>query len=91
MDPIALSTLRSIFPRRLQENVPLSGYTSARIGGPADALLVLRSAEELVQAAQKLWELELPFLVLGGGSNVLVSDLGVRGVVLINRARSVRC
>ena len=91
MDPLALSTLRSTFPRRLQENVPLSGYTSARIGGPADALLVLRSAEELVQAAQKLWELELPFLVLGGGSNVLVSDQGVRGVVLINRARSVRC
>lgn len=90
MDPLALSTLRSTFQSRLQENIPLSGYTSARIGGPADVLLIPRSAEELVQAAQKLWELDLPFLVLGSGSNVLVSDRGVRGVVLINRARSVR-
>jgi len=90
MDPIALSTLRSTFPSQLKENVPLSGYTSARIGGPADALLILHSAEELVQAAKKLWELDLPFLVLGSGSNVLVSDRGVRGVVLINRARAVR-
>lgn len=91
MDPLALSTLRSTFHNRLQENTLLSGYTSARIGGPADVLLVLRSAGELVQAAQKLWELDLPFRVLGSGSNVLVSDQGVRGVVLINRARAVHC
>ncbi len=63
----------------MQENVPLSGYTSARIGGPADALIFVRSAEELAQAAQKLWEMDVPFVLLGGGSNVLVSDRGVRG------------
>ena len=90
MDPTSLSRLRTQFPKRLQEQIPLSGYTAARIGGPADALLVVRSAEELALAAQALWDLDLPFLVLGSGSNVLVSDRGVRGVVLINRARSVR-
>ena len=90
MDPTSLSRLRTQFPKRLQENIPLSGYTAARIGGPADALLVLRSAEELALAAQALWELDLPFVVLGSGSNVLVSDRGVRGVVLVNRARLVR-
>ena len=67
----------------------LSGFTAARIGGPADALLIARSAGELAQTAQKLWELDVPFLLLGGGSNVLVSDKGVREVVVINRARKV--
>jgi UDP-N-acetylmuramate dehydrogenase len=86
----ALSALRDLFGDRVQENVPLSGFTSARIGGPADVLLAVRTAEELVQAAQKLWDLDIPFHVLGGGSNVLVSDRGVRGVILLNRARSVK-
>ncbi len=85
-----LSALRNVFGDRIQENVPLSGYTSARIGGPADVLVTIRSADEIAQAAQVLWELDLPFLLLGGGSNVLVSDKGVRGVTLLNRARAVK-
>ncbi len=90
MNTSTLSKLRKTFGDRLQEHVPLSGYTSARIGGPADALLFVRSAGELAQAAQTLWEMNVPFILLGGGSNVLVSDKGVRGVVIINRARLVR-
>jgi UDP-N-acetylmuramate dehydrogenase len=90
MEAAALSALREAFGKQLQENVLLSGYTSARIGGPADVLMIVRSAEELARAAQKLWELGMPFLLLGGGSNVLVSDKGVRGVTLLNRARLVK-
>jgi len=90
MQPSILSDLRSTFGDRLQENVPLSGYTAARIGGPADALVFVRSADELAHAAEKLWKMDVPFLLLGGGSNVLVSDKGVRGVVIINRARLVK-
>lgn len=89
METAALSALRALFGDRVQENVPLAGFTSARIGGPADVLVVVRSADELAQAAQSLWERQVPFAMLGGGSNVLVSDLGVRGAVLVNRARSV--
>jgi UDP-N-acetylmuramate dehydrogenase len=90
METAAISALRDLFGDRVQENVPLAGFTSARIGGPADALIVVRSAEELTHAAQRLWSLDIPFLLLGGGSNVLVSDRGVRGVVLLNRARLVK-
>ncbi len=90
MNPVVLETLRSTFGDRLQANVLLSGYTAARIGGPADALVFVRSADELAQAAEKLWEMDVPILLLGGGSNVLVSDKGVRGVVIINRARLVK-
>ncbi len=90
METSTLTALRSTFGDRLQENVPLSGYTSARIGGPADALLLVRSADELAGAVEKLWALDLGFVLLGGGSNVLVSDRGVRGMVLVNRARAVQ-
>jgi UDP-N-acetylmuramate--alanine ligase len=82
--------LKPIFRERLLYQPPLSAYTAARIGGPADALLVVYSAEELAQAAALLWQNNIPFIVLGSASNVLISDAGVRGVVLINRARRVK-
>ncbi len=89
MDAAVMNTLREKYTDRLRENMILAGHTSARIGGPADAVLFVKSAAELEQAAADLWKMEVPFLVLGGGSNVLVSDRGVRGVVIINRARQV--
>lgn len=84
------AALEAAFGPRLQRRVPLAPYTSARLGGPADALLVVRSADELAAAVAWLWAHEVPFVVLGGGSNVLVSDAGVRGVVLFNKAAAVR-
>ena len=78
------------FRDRLRRGEPLARYTAARLGGPADALLAVRSADELAEAVRLLWEAEIPFHILGGGSNVLVSDRGVRGVVLLNRARKAR-
>ncbi len=90
MESSTLASLRSAFGDRLQENVLLSGHTAARIGGPADALLLVRSTDELAHTVGKLWELDIPFILLGGGSNILVSDKGVRGVVIINRARKVK-
>lgn len=87
---LPLPTLRAAFGERLQENVLLAPYTSARIGGPADALLTVASADELAETVSRLWELDLPYVILGGGSNMLVSDRGVRGVVVMNRAKAVR-
>jgi len=75
---------------KVKENVPLAPYTSARIGGPADILLMADTSAELVRIAKLLWKHEVPFTMLGGGSNVLVSDRGVRGVVILNRAKGVR-
>jgi UDP-N-acetylmuramate dehydrogenase len=89
-DSAVLTTMRQKFGERLQTEVELARYTSARVGGPAEVLLVAHSANELAEMVTTLWELELPFLMLGGGSNVLVSDAGVRGVVVLNRARHVR-
>jgi UDP-N-acetylmuramate dehydrogenase len=86
---LPLPALRAAFGERLQENVSLAPYTSARIGGPADALITATSADELADTVSRLWELDLPYLILGGGSNVLVSDRGMHGVVVLNRAKAV--
>jgi UDP-N-acetylmuramate dehydrogenase len=90
MQTAVLEEIRSKFGDNLQENVPLSGYTAARLGGPADLLLFAHSANELAAMADFLWKKAIPFHVLGSGSNVLVADKGIREVVIINRARNLK-
>ena len=75
---------------KVKENVSLAPYTSARIGGPADILITADSADELARTIKLLRKQEIDYIILGGGSNVLVSDRGVRGVVVLNRAKGVR-
>jgi UDP-N-acetylmuramate dehydrogenase len=75
---------------RVKENVSLAPYTSARIGGPADILITVTSADELARAIKLLRKEQIPYTILGGGSNVLISDRGIRGVVILNRAKGVR-
>lgn len=87
---LPLKELREQFGQRLQENVRLANYTAARVGGPADALLVVNSAYELEKCVTTLREMKIPFLILGGGANVLVSDRGFHGVVLLNRAHTIK-
>lgn len=87
---VSVDVLRQHFGQAVQENVVLAPYTSARIGGPADVLVMVKTATELMGVITLLWERNIPYYVLGGGSNVLVSDLGVRGVVVLNRAKEVR-
>ncbi len=65
------------------EDVPLSGYTSFRIGGPADLLVLPKDWEDLVLLTSVLVEEECKYVVLGRGTNVLVSDEGYRGVVIV--------
>lgn len=87
--PFDESLLKERFGEQFSTNVSLARFTSARIGGPADGFLTAESVEDLVDMLNYLWVQDIPFLVLGGGSNVLVSDAGLRGVVLLNKARQV--
>jgi len=75
---------------KVKENISLAPYTSARIGGPADILITAESADELARIIKLLQKQEIDYIILGGGSNVLDSDKGVRGVVVLNRAKGVR-
>jgi UDP-N-acetylmuramate dehydrogenase len=52
--------------------------------------VTVKSADELAETMIRIWEARLPYVIIGGGSNVLVSDRGVRGLVVLNRARAVR-
>jgi len=70
------------------EGKPLARYTSLCVGGPADLLVTARSSEALQQAVSLAWEQGVPCCVLGNGSNVLVADGGIRGMVVINRGRA---
>jgi UDP-N-acetylmuramate dehydrogenase len=78
---------RELFGDDFELNVPLSRYTSARIGGPAEMLVTARDAASLVMAAEMAYSQSIPYVVIGGGSNVLVSDAGISGLTIYNRAR----
>jgi UDP-N-acetylmuramate dehydrogenase len=86
---VMTATLHERFGNQVQENVILAPVTSARIGGPADVVVTVRNRQELAQAAQACWEAKLAFILIGGGSNLLVSDKGVRGVVILNKAKAI--
>lgn len=90
LSPGDLSALQAEFGKRLQVGEPLARHTSARLGGMADAMLTVGSQAELAGAAAWLWRSGLAFTILGSGSNVLVSDAGVHGVVILNAARALR-
>lgn len=85
-----LDELRRVFGEKLQEHVTLANYTTAHVGGPVDALLIAQTADELADTAARLWALEVPFTVIGSGSNLLVADSGLRGAVIVNRARNIK-
>ena len=89
MDEITRQKLYEVLGERLQEDVRLDNYTTIQIGGTADALVIAHNAKDLQFFAQKAWQMDVPLLVLGSGSNVLVSDSGVRGLVIINHAHNI--
>lgn len=76
--------------RALRENVagvvsetePLSRYTSYRLGGPADIFVAPRTKEDVAQVVRLARDAGIPVTAIGGGSNLLISDRGIRGVVM---------
>ncbi|MBP1999224.1 UDP-N-acetylmuramate dehydrogenase [Paenibacillus shirakamiensis] len=63
-------------------NEPLSKYTTWKIGGPADAVVIPHNQEQLQHLITQLHEEQIPWMIVGKGSNMLVSDKGIRGVVI---------
>jgi UDP-N-acetylmuramate dehydrogenase len=71
------------------QNVPLAPYTTLHIGGPARYFAEAKTEEDIVEAVSFAADTQMPLLVLGGGSNVLVSDQGFPGLVLHIALRGV--
>lgn len=78
-----IQALKNFVPEEnisLQE--PMAAHTTFRIGGPADCFVQLESREQLIGVQKYLYQVDVPFFVLGNGSNLLVSDNGFPGIIL---------
>ena len=84
-----LKGLARALGKRAKRDEPLAPYTAMRVGGPADLLIVCESVDEMVKAVALARKHETPWLILGGGCNVLVADAGVRGLVIVNHAAAI--
>ncbi len=84
------NTLKSFFGSKLQMDEMMGRYSIMQVGGPADYLVIIRDVRDLEESVRFLWEQEIPFILLGGGSNTLISDAGIREVVVINKAKEVK-
>jgi UDP-N-acetylmuramate dehydrogenase len=81
--------LFEILGENLKTGELLAPHTTFRIGGPADFFYQASTPEELIKGINTAKEFNLPYFLLGGGSNLLVSDSGFRGVVIKNLCRKV--
>ena len=86
-----LAELKQTDAGRVMYDKPLSEYTTWKIGGPADVLIVPESKDQLVSVVKLLHKHEVQWTNIGRGSNMLVSDKGVRGVVIQPGADSIMC
>ena len=75
---------------RVQANAHLAPLTTFKVGGPADWLIEARLPDDIATAIQLAHEHHIPVTMLGGGSNVLVADAGVRGLVVRIHGGEVR-
>ncbi len=82
--------VRAFGPGRVRAGEPLASCTSFRIGGVADWLVDVRTADELQTALALARETAIRLTILGGGTNVLVADEGIRGVVIRVRGGAIR-
>src|SRR6478609_5235532 len=80
LDPALAESLRRV--------EPLASHTTLRVGGPADLFFAARTADELADVVAAAQHVSVPYFLLGGGSNVCISDKGFRGLVILNLAES---
>lgn len=73
---------RIIGPDRVLTDEIMAGHTTFRIGGPADVFVSIAKESEIVELISFLKSKEVPFFIIGKGSNLLVSDSGFRGVIV---------
>jgi UDP-N-acetylmuramate dehydrogenase len=77
------SEIKTLFPTlRVQQDVPLRAYTTFRLGGPCPLLIEGATAEQLPAIVQRLNQAGQPFLVIGQGANLIVSDKGLEQAVI---------
>lgn len=89
MKKISFQNLKRLLPG-IQKNIPLKIYTTFKIGGPAQYFFIAKTKEDLIKAVLMARKFKLPFFILGGGSNLLVSDRGYKGLVIKVRNQKLK-
>jgi UDP-N-acetylmuramate dehydrogenase len=84
-----LEALAEALGPRVRRGVPLTAFTSMRVGGPADLLFVAETGDEMVRAVRLARQHDIAWRTIGSGCNVLISDGGLRGLVIVNRADAI--
>lgn len=74
---------------QFEENYPLKNITTLQIGGPAKLFVVVKTPSELIETIQYAIKQNIPYLVIGGGSNLLVSDQGVDKLIIKNEISGI--
>lgn len=74
----------------LRRQVNLAPLTTLKVGGPAEYYVAVSTTDQMVRVVRWARAAGLPYFVLGGGSNILISDSGIQGLVIHNRCRTVR-
>ncbi|OGM28799.1 hypothetical protein A2962_04945 [Candidatus Woesebacteria bacterium RIFCSPLOWO2_01_FULL_39_61] len=85
----AIKTLYKKLGNRTKLNEPLADHTFLKIGGPVDIFYEAETTEVFKKAVIEARKLEIPVTILGDGSNVLISDDGIRGLVLVDRSDKI--
>ncbi len=75
-------TLQKELDGKVIENEPLANYTTFKIGGPAQYFFTAENLTDLIKAIKSVKKLNLPYFILGRGSNLLVSDKGFKGLII---------
>lgn len=76
--------------REAARNVPLAPYTTFKIGGQADLFFDAKTVSELVMAVTEARNKNIPVFILGGGTNILIGDKGIRGLVIKNSTSTIK-
>jgi UDP-N-acetylmuramate dehydrogenase len=79
---ISTAEIKEFFKGKMTLNEPLAPFTTFRIGGVADYFIEPVDANDLLNMVNYLKSIEMPYYIMGNGSNVLISDDGIRGVVI---------
>lgn len=79
---ISISEIQKVFKGKITLNEPLAGYTTFRIGGVADYFVEPTDIEDVINIVHYADTHSVPYYVMGNGSNILISDDGIRGIVI---------
>jgi UDP-N-acetylmuramate dehydrogenase len=85
----SIGILEKKFGNRLQHQVALKNFSTARVGGVSAWFVTVRNANELADVVQICWNNQTKYFLLGSGSNVLFSDEGFDGLVILNHAKKI--